>query len=736
MFNFAAKHIPYFIFTMKKRVLLLTSLGATAVMPFFAQDMNRPNVILLVADDLGYGDLSCYGATRVSTPRIDSIANQGIRFTDCHAAASTSTPSRYSLLTGEYCFRRSDSGIAQGDAKMIIRPDQYTIADMFKSAGYGTAAIGKWHLGLGSEAGKQTWNTKLDVGVNDLGFDYSYIMAATADRVPCVFIEDGSIANFDSSAPIQVSYTSNFAGEPTGVDNPELLTKLKSSHGHNNSIVNGIGRIGYMKGGGKALWRDEDIADSIMAHAIEFIEGHKDEPFFMYLGTNDVHVPRYPHERFRGKSVMGLRGEAILQFDYSVGLLVDALQRLGISDNTLLIITSDNGPVLDDGYQDKAVALAGSHKAAGKFRGGKYGSLEAGTTVPFIVNWPAHIEGGKTNDALISHIDLIASLGSLVGAEIPLAKAIDSHDHMSTLLGHDSVSRDYVLCMAQNRSLTLRMDKWKYIEPSNGPETVAGPGIETGYRTTPQLYNLQNDIHEDKNLYNTETAKAQEMESLLAEIRRPFVSGDTTFWYNLYTPNREDRYTKASGVAGEMKGVLNPNIKSTHWKFVRRPDGTYDIINRLYGCYVAPATPTHNPSTALLTQKEQPSQGWTITTNGMMSSLYAIVSNTAQFNQTVKDRGYLILNWGDGTNTSDPGCQYAANLYEIELPEGETAIRSIEKPSNARLTVKNGHFNLEGHIGIPQVYDLTGKQLRPSNAPVSTPVVVRLGQQSFVTVLR
>ena len=196
-----------------------------------------PNVILIYADDLGYGDLECYGASNVQTPNVNRLAEHGIRFTNGYAAASTSTPSRYSLLTGEYAWRRNDTGIARGDAGMIIKPWQYTMADIFKSAGYVTAALGKWHLGLGEKTGKQDWNAPLPAALGDLGFDYSYIMAATADRVPCVFIENGKVANYDPSAPIYVSYEKNFKGEPTGKDNPELLYNLKSSHGHNQSIV-------------------------------------------------------------------------------------------------------------------------------------------------------------------------------------------------------------------------------------------------------------------------------------------------------------------------------------------------------------------------------------------------------------------------------------------------------------------------------------------------------------------
>ena len=219
-----------------------------------AQAQQRPNVIVLVADDLGYGDLSCYGANRVSTPRVDSL-------------------------------RRPGTDIATGDAGLIIRPDRYTLARLFQDNGYVTAAIGKWHLGLGNETGKQDWNKKLDLGLDAIGFDYSYIMAATADRVPCVYIENGEVVNYDSK---------NFSGEPTGANNPELLTKLKSSHGHNQAIVNGIGRIGYMKGGGKALWRDEDIADTILTSAVRFMEENANKPFFMYLCNSTIRSALWP----------------------------------------------------------------------------------------------------------------------------------------------------------------------------------------------------------------------------------------------------------------------------------------------------------------------------------------------------------------------------------------------------------------------------------------------------------
>ncbi|MBP3227731.1 MAG: sulfatase-like hydrolase/transferase [Bacteroidaceae bacterium] len=698
---------------MKSQHLLLPCLGVAATA--LAQSVERPNVILLVADDLGYGDLSCYGATRVETPRVDSLAAHGVRFTDCHACASTSTPSRYSLLTGEYAFRRPGTDIAPGNEGMIIKPDQYTLADMFHSAGYRTAAIGKWHLGLGSVGGQQDWNAELDWTPRDIGFDYHYLMAATADRVPCVFIEQGRVANHDPENPLYVSYVSNFEGEPTGATNPELLTKLKSSHGHNQSIVNGIGRIGYMKGGGRAVWRDEILADSIVVKSVDFIAGCGDEPFFMYLCTNDVHVPRYPADRFRGQSPMGLRGDVILQFDYTVGAIVDALDSLGLRDNTLIIVTSDNGPVLDDGYQDQAEELVGTHKPGGPFRGGKYSAFEAGTAVPFIVSWPARIKEGAVSDALISHIDDIASLAALIGADVPVGAAYDSQNHIETWLGEDATSRDWVVEMAQDRTLSLRTKRWKYIEPSNGNATVWGPGIETGYNSSPQLYNISTSRYESSNVYTKQPAMARRMTAQLAELRQPMTSADTCFWYHLYTPGRGPRYATSTGAGQYMTGPTAPAGDASQWKFTVRADGTYDIVNRADGSYLLPETPT-TPASRMKTSAAQPATGWTLTTNGIMNCLFAVVSGTAQLNQGEVSNSWNILNWGSGTNTSDVGCRYAVAFAdaEVAVPNDPTGLDAVELPADS-LAVVDGAFVLGGSGRRVELYTVGGRRVAPTS---------------------
>lgn len=479
-----------------------------------AQQVQKPNVIVIMADDIGYGDLSCYGEKTIHTPNVEKLAKSGVRFTDAHAVAATSTPSRYSFLTGHYSWRRTDTGIAPGDAGMIIRPEQYTVADLFKEAGYVTAAIGKWHLGMGDKTGQQNWNELITPGLKDIGFDYSYIMAATGDRVPCVWVEDGRVVGLDPNDPISVSYKEPFPGEPLGKTHPELLTVMKPSphHGHDQAIVNGISRIGYMKGGKKALWKDENINDSIVAHGLAFVEQHKDEPFFLYLATNDAHVPRVPHPRFAGKSGMGPRGDVLLEFDWTVGQVVETLERLGLRENTLIVVTSDNGPVVDDGYQDRAVELLGKHRPWGPFRGGKYSSFEAGTRIPFIVNYPGKVKKGVSK-ALISQIDFLATMAELTGVSLSKDKKKDSCGQLQAWYGKDKKGRDYVIEHAG--SLAISDGKWKYISPCNKKAYEKLTNTELGNAPEDQLYNLKKDRGEKNNLAGEYPEKVAELKRIL-----------------------------------------------------------------------------------------------------------------------------------------------------------------------------------------------------------------------------
>ena len=481
---------------------------------------DRPNIVLIYVDDLGYGDVSSYGATAIRTSAIDRLAEEGLRFTHAHSPSATCTPSRFALLTGMYAWRKQGTGIARGNAPLIIEPERTTLADVLKEAGYATSVVGKWHLGLGPEGGAD-WNGEIKPGPLELGFDEAFLIPATGDRVPTVYVENHHVVRLDPDDPIEVSFDGPIGDDPTGRDNPELL-KMHPSHGHDQTIVGGISRIGYMKGGEQARWVDENMADTITARAIGFIERHvRDrpaEPFFLYFSTHDVHVPRVPHPRYAGTSGMGPRGDAILQLDGSVAEILAALDRLDLADSTLVIFTSDNGPVVDDGYEDQAVELLGEHTPSGPLRGGKYSAFEAGTRVPFIARWPGQIDPG-TSDALLSQVDLMASLAALAGVALADSVAPDSRDLHGALLGTSAEGRDHLVEHAAGGTLSLVKPPWKYIEPSDRRPFNANANIEMGNAPHPQLYNLANDLGEQHNLADEHPEIVEEMSALLQQIK-------------------------------------------------------------------------------------------------------------------------------------------------------------------------------------------------------------------------
>lgn len=470
-----------------------------------------PNIIFIYADDLGYGDVSAYGAGTLNTPNIDRLAQGGVRFTSGYASSATCSPSRYALLTGTYPWRNERAKILPGTAPLLIDTAQMTVPKMLRAQGYHTGVVGKWHLGLGS--GNTDWNQHIAPGPNEVGFDYSYIMAATQDRVPTVYIENGDVVRLDPNDPIEVNYKENFPGEPTGKDNPEML-KMKWHHGHNSSIVNGIPRIGYMKGGDAAKWVDENMADTFLVRAQNYIQAQKDGPFFLYYALQQPHVPRTPHPRFVGKSGMGPRGDVIVEADWCIGELLKTLEAAGLMENTLIVLSSDNGPVLNDGYYDDAVEKLGDHTPWGPLRGGKYSLFEAGTRVPFISYWEGRITP-TVSDAMISQIDLFASLAELVGSD---ASTQDSEAMLDVLMGKSTEGRDELILEATTRT-ALRKGDWILIPPYKGPARNKAVNIELGNSDTFQLFNLSNDLGQQENLAETNPEKLQELISTFESIR-------------------------------------------------------------------------------------------------------------------------------------------------------------------------------------------------------------------------
>jgi arylsulfatase A-like enzyme len=331
-----------------------------------------------------------------------------------------------------------------------------------------------------------------------------------------VYVEDYQVVNLDSADPIEVSYKGKVGDRPTGYENPELL-RYQTDSQHNKTIVNGVSRIGHMAGGESALWVDEEFPDMFSAKAAEFIRANKDGPFLLFHSFHDIHVPRLPNPRFKGKSTMGPRGDAIVQTDWIVGALIHELEELGIAEHTLLIFTSDNGPVLNDGYEDQAAELVGEHKPAGPLRGSKYSAFEGGTRVPTISYWPGTIAPGSSN-ALVSQIDIYASIARLIGVEPGDGEAIDSRDQLDAWLGRSNHGREYLVEESVG-GLSLRYENWKYIPPKEDPRTrTSTKGVEGGFAKAPQLYNLSTDIGERDDLSGENQDLVKTLQSQLDRI--------------------------------------------------------------------------------------------------------------------------------------------------------------------------------------------------------------------------
>ncbi len=479
----------------------------------------KPNIVIIYVDDLGYGDLGCYGATEVATPNVDKLASEGVRFTDAHCSAATCTPSRYSLLTGRYAFRKN-AAVLPGDAPLLINTERETLPKMLQKKGYKTAVVGKWHLGLGD--GNTDWNGKVSPGPLEIGFDYSYLIPSTGDRVPSVLLENHHVLNLDLEDPIEINYKKKVGNDPTGNENPDL-ERYASDNFHGKTIVNGVARIGYMSGGNSARFRDETVPYQMLNKARLFIDENSDKPFFLYFAFHDIHVPRLPDTRFAGATKMGVRGDAIVQMDYITGELMNHLEKRGLKENTIIVFSSDNGPVLDDGYADGAVELLGNHKPGGDFRGNKYSAFEAGTRVPTIIQWPASIKP-KESDALITHTDLYASFAELLDHNLLENEAPDSYAMWNTFSGKSKKGREFLL--EESVTLSLRHGNYKYIHPTKKKASwiKKEKNIESGTSLEPQLYDLSKDIQERENIADKNKKLIKKMQDEINRITSNEVS--------------------------------------------------------------------------------------------------------------------------------------------------------------------------------------------------------------------
>jgi arylsulfatase A-like enzyme len=504
--------------------LLLTPLVALSNAEA-AKPQPKPNIIIILADDLGAGDMSCAGATKVKTPNIDRLAADGVRFTQGYAPSATCTPSRYSLLTGEYAWRQKAkvNTILDGDAPLCIEPGRPTLPALLRQAGYHTGVVGKWHLGLGDGTTPLDFNGVVKPGPLEIGFDYSHIIPATVDRVPSVWVENHKVVGLDPADPIVVSYLTNISDEPTGLERPDLL-KQGADKQHSCTIINGISRIGYMKGGKAARFKDEELASTVVAKSVEYIERHKDLPFFLSIGLFEPHVPRVAEPPFVGTSGSGVRGDVIQQADWQVGEIMKTLDRLDLANNTLVIFSSDNGPILFDGYYDRSVEDLHGHQPTAGLRGWKYLVFEGGCRVPFIARWPQRIKP-RVSDQLFSLVDIYATLAKIVDQIIPEHAAPDSLDLSAVLLGKTKNNvRDNTVLHGIG-GLALRQGHWKYI-----PATAGAGGMGSGANAAdtrfaaaaipePLLFDLATDPAETTNVIAQQPEKAKELAKQLETIK-------------------------------------------------------------------------------------------------------------------------------------------------------------------------------------------------------------------------
>ncbi|MEM1443584.1 MAG: arylsulfatase, partial [Verrucomicrobiota bacterium] len=398
----------------------------------------KPNIVLIFADDLGYGDVGCYGATKVRTPHLDQLATEGKRFTDAHSASAVCTPSRYAMLTGIYPHRRGLSKPVFLKTGLVVDTSRQTMATVLKDAGYATACIGKWHLGFGTKA--PDWNGELKPGPLELGFDYYFGVPVVNSHPPFVYVENHHVVGLVPEDPFVFGKKAKTR---------EFFEKM------------GLDQIGGADAA-HALYDDELVGTELVKKSKDWIEKQKENPFFLFLSTTNIHHPFTPHPRFQGTSDCGVYGDYIHELDWIVGEVVQKLEDEGLTKNTLVIFTSDNGGMFNVGGQN---AWDAGHRLNGELLGFKFGAWEGGHRVPFIAKWPGKIAPGTESDQLVSNIDMIATFAAMTEVELREGEGTDSIDILPALVSDpENPLRDHiVLSPSKATHLSLRKGKWMYI---------------------------------------------------------------------------------------------------------------------------------------------------------------------------------------------------------------------------------------------------------------------------------
>src|SRR4051812_12756185 len=356
-------------------LLVLCMLAATAWAASAPANASRPNVVFIMADDMGYGDLGCYGATLISTPNCDRVAREGRRFTDAHTPSGSCSPTRFGLLTGSYPWRDGRvPGALNASESYKLRDGEPTVASILKAAGYATGCVGKWHLGT-QRTRPVNWNAPLTPGPNNAGFDYYFGVINSHNQAPFVLVENDHIVGLKPGEKIAIQ------GERNQTEGPHL--------------------------------RDENTLEATLAaKAVAFIEEHREQPFFLYYPAQAVHDPYTPGKAHQGKSAAGVYGDYVQEFDWAVGEVLAALDRLKLADKTIVVVTSDNG-----GQEGRGSTFG--HKVNGDLRGWKGTAWEGGHRVPFLLRWPGKVAPGTTSDETICHVDFMATICAALDLALP-----------------------------------------------------------------------------------------------------------------------------------------------------------------------------------------------------------------------------------------------------------------------------------------------------------------------------